>query len=66
MISKHISEEEAFKSQTAIRHGIKNQTTDAETLANMKHVAENVFEPIITYEWQKIKKSRKKKRILAS
>jgi hypothetical protein len=46
MISKHISEEEAFKSQTAIRHGIKNQTTDAETLANMKHVAENVFEPI--------------------
>lgn len=46
MISKHISEEEAFKSQTAIRHGIKNQTTDEDILANMKHLAEHVFEPI--------------------
>lgn len=46
MISTHISEEEAFKSQTAIRHGIKNYTGDAEILANMKHVAQNIFEPL--------------------
>jgi hypothetical protein len=46
MISTHISEEEAFKSQTAIRHGIKNYTDDEEILANMKHVAKNVFEPL--------------------
>jgi len=34
-----------------------------ESLAKRFSSGENVFEPIITYEWQKIKKSRKKKRI---
>lgn len=45
MISKHITEAEAFKSQTATRKGIDNTTTDANVLANMKHVAE-LFEQI--------------------
>lgn len=45
MISEHITEAEAFKSQTATRKGIDNTTTDAEVLANMRHVAE-LFEQI--------------------
>jgi uncharacterized protein YcbK (DUF882 family) len=45
MISEHITEAEAFKSQTATRKGINNTTTDANILANMKHVAE-LFEAI--------------------
>lgn len=45
MISEHITEAEAFKSQTATRKGINNSTTDAEVLANMRHVAE-LFEQI--------------------
>jgi uncharacterized protein YcbK (DUF882 family) len=45
MISEHITEAEAFKSQTATRKGIDNTTTDPEVLANMKHVAE-LFEQI--------------------
>lgn len=46
MISHHISEAEAFKSITAIKRGIDNTTTDPEILANMKHVAMHVFEPL--------------------
>lgn len=45
MISKHISEAEAFKSQTAVRKGIDNTTTDEFILANMRYVAE-LFEQI--------------------
>ncbi len=45
MISEHITEAEAFKSQTATRKGIDNTTTDVDVLANMKHVAE-LFEQI--------------------
>jgi hypothetical protein len=45
MISEHITEAEAFKSQTATRKGIDNTTTDPEVLANMRHVAE-LFEQI--------------------
>lgn len=45
MISEHITEAEAFKSQTATRKGIDNTTIDPEVLANMKHVAE-LFEQI--------------------
>lgn len=45
MISEHITEVEAFKSQTATRKKIDNTTTDAEVLANMRHVAE-LFEQI--------------------
>lgn len=46
MVSRHISFEEAFKSQSAIRFGIKNYTTDQEIIANMTNVAQNVFEPL--------------------
>lgn len=45
MISEHITEAEAFKSQIATRKGIDNTTTDANIIANMKHVAE-LFEQI--------------------
>lgn len=45
MISKHITPAEAFKSQSAIRHGIDNTTTNEVILANMRHVAE-LFEQI--------------------
>lgn len=45
MISKNITLEEAIKSQVAIRDGIDN-TPPKDVLLNMKHVAENVFEPI--------------------
>lgn len=45
MISKNISLAESFKSQSAIRHGIDNTTTNEVILANMRHVAE-LFEQI--------------------
>ena len=45
-ISANITYAEAFKSQSAVRHKIKNTTNDPEILKNMKHVAENVFEKI--------------------
>ena len=48
MISKHISEKEATKSDTALRLGIDN-TPDGDTLNNMKIVAEKVFEPLREY-----------------
>ena len=44
-ISEHITFEEATKSQTAIRKGIDNTPTE-EHLANMKYLAETVFEPL--------------------
>ena len=47
-ISKHISIEEAIKSQTAIRYGINNYPNDEE-LANMVLVAQHCFEPL--REW---------------
>jgi zinc D-Ala-D-Ala carboxypeptidase len=47
-ISKHITLAEAIKSQTAVRKGIDNTPTE-EHLVNMKHIAENVFEPIREY-----------------
>jgi zinc D-Ala-D-Ala carboxypeptidase len=46
MISEHITEAEAFKSQQAIRLGIKNYTDDEILLENMRFVANNIFEPI--------------------
>ena len=45
-ISENITYAEAFKSQSAVRKKIKNTTNDPEILKNMKHVAENIFEPI--------------------
>jgi len=45
MISEHISEKEAVKSITALRLGIDN-TPDADSLNNMKIIAEKVFEPL--------------------
>jgi len=45
MISKHISEKEATKSITALRLGIAN-TPNGTTLANMKILAEKIFEPL--------------------
>lgn len=47
-ISKHISYDEATKSITAIRRGIFNKPGEVE-LANMKLLAEKVFEPL--REW---------------
>jgi len=47
-ISKHITFEEATKSPTAIRNGIKNEP-NAQELSNMKLVAEKCFEPL--REW---------------
>lgn len=44
-ISSHITYEEATKSQTGIRKGIDNTPTE-EHLANMKYLAETIFEPI--------------------
>jgi len=44
-ISKHITLAEAIHSNTAKRCNIDN-TPNEEALLNMKHVAENVFEPI--------------------
>ena len=45
MISKHISYKEGVNSITAIRKGIDNEPNE-EQLANMKLVAEKVFEPL--------------------
>ena len=45
MISKHISYKEGVYSITAIRKGIDNEPNE-EQLANMKLVANNVFEPL--------------------
>jgi hypothetical protein len=47
-ISKHITFNEATKSNTAIRNGIKN-VPNAQELSNMKLVAEKCFEPL--REW---------------
>lgn len=47
-ISKHITFNEATKSPTAIRNGIKNEP-NAQELSNMKLVAEKCFEPL--REW---------------
>jgi zinc D-Ala-D-Ala carboxypeptidase len=44
-ISKHISEKEATKSITALRLGIAN-TPNGTALANMKILAEKIFEPL--------------------
>jgi len=44
-ISKYVSYDEATKSQTAIRHGIKNEPNEQELL-NMKIVAVKCFDPI--------------------
>lgn len=45
MISEHISEKEATKSITAIRLGIAN-SPNGTALANMKVLAEKIFEPL--------------------
>ena len=45
MISKHISDREGVYSITATRRGLDN-TPDGEQLANMKLLAEKVFEPL--------------------
>ena len=45
MISKHISEKEATKSITSLRLGIAN-TPNGTALANMKILAEKIFEPL--------------------
>ena len=45
MISKHISYKEGVYSNTAIRRGIDNKP-DKEQLANMKLLADNIFEPL--------------------
>ena len=45
MISKHISYKEGTRSTTALRLGIDNEPNE-EQLANMKLVANNVFEPL--------------------
>lgn len=44
-ITTHISFAEATKSQTATRHGINN-VPGSEQIGNMKHLAEQVFEPV--------------------
>lgn len=44
-ISDHISYSEATKSQTAVRHGIKNDPNE-EQIKAMRLVAEKVFEPL--------------------
>ena len=54
MISKHISLEEATKSPTAIRNGIKNIPNE-EQLNNMKIVAEACFEPLRAWYGKPIK-----------
>ena len=48
IISKHISYNEAIKSQTAIRHGIDNNPGRSEII-RMRTIAEFVFEPIREY-----------------
>ena len=48
MISKHISNKEGVYSNTAIRRGIEN-IPNKEQLANMKSLADNIFEPLRQY-----------------
>ena len=48
MISKHISDKEGVYSTTAMRRGLDNTPND-EQLANMRLLAEKVFEPL--REW---------------
>ena len=48
MISKHISDKEGVYSTTATRRGLDNNPSQFE-LANMKEIAEQVFEPL--REW---------------
>ena len=48
MISKHISNKEGIYSATALRRGIDN-TPNEEQLANMKLIAEKIFEPLREY-----------------
>jgi len=47
-ISKHISYKEGVYSRTALRLGIENKPNE-EQLANMKLLAEEVFEPLRAY-----------------
>ena len=47
-ISKHISNKEGVYSRTALRLGIENEP-NKEQLANMKLLAEEVFEPLRAY-----------------
>ena len=47
-ISKHISDKEGVYSRTAMRLGIENKP-NKEQLANMKLLAEEVFEPLRAY-----------------
>ena len=47
-ISKHISYREGVYSRTAQRLGLKNDPSDVH-LANMKLIAEKVFEPLRTH-----------------
>jgi zinc D-Ala-D-Ala carboxypeptidase len=44
-ISEYLTYSEATKSQTAIRHGIRNEPNE-EQLANMKFIAKEVFDPV--------------------
>jgi len=55
-ISKYVSYEEATKSQTAIRHGVKNEPNDVELL-NMKIVAVKCFDPIREFYGKPLKVS---------
>ena len=48
MISKHISDKEGVYSRTAIRLNIDNVPNEKQ-LANMKLLAENIFEPLRAY-----------------
>ena len=48
MISKHISDKEGVYSTTATRRGLDNNPSQFE-LANMKELAEQIFEPL--REW---------------
>tara|TARA_R110000824_G_scaffold161389_2_gene336601 strand:+ start:32 stop:487 length:456 start_codon:yes stop_codon:yes gene_type:complete len=48
MVSKHISDKEGIKSNTATRRGIDN-TPNKEQLDNMQLIAESVFEPLREY-----------------
>ena len=45
-ISKHLSFEEATRSETADKLGIVNNNPNLSVIENMKELAENVFEPI--------------------
>ena len=47
-LSKHVSYKEGVYSTTAKRLGLENNPTDAH-LANMKLIAEKVFEPLRTH-----------------